>query len=173
MDNNFNYEYRVEVITENINKEIDFYKNCEYKDYPIVAEYITYLENRLFGNQKVTARSKYNNMTSRYEKMDINEYAKDLYVMTYKKPWRKLKDFHKIMKVKDYVNTLEYPDSISADDIYSNREKIIQEITEGINNKKFIKNKNGIIYDEANMKIESIGCLYFNKKKKIYYIEWE
>ncbi|AKI80086.1 hypothetical protein QJ850_gp613 [Acanthamoeba polyphaga mimivirus] len=92
----------------------------------------------------------------------------------FKKPWAKLKPFHKIMKIKKYIDTLPYDKKIKENFISKNKEELIDEITKGLTEKKFgTKNKSEIIYDSDKMEITSISCVDYDKKEKLYYIDWD
>ncbi len=105
--------------------------------------------------------------------MNMDEYGKDLDALVYKHPWVKLKEVHKSIKIKEYVDALEYGKRANARDIAKNREYLKQELCEGLRAKKFNKNKNEITYDAENMTILNIACVDFDKRKGLYDVEWE
>jgi hypothetical protein len=72
----------------------------------------------------------------------------------YTKPWTKLNQIHKIIKIKEFVNNLE----ISNNDKEELRDKLIDML-------KDKKKKNKINYDEEKGKILTISCLLFKNGK--------
>ncbi|AKI79122.1 hypothetical protein [Acanthamoeba polyphaga mimivirus] len=171
------YSFRVEYVTKHINKEIEFYTQTEYNLEKPISEYVSYLGTRIGKDrQEQTVISQYDIYGNKQEikKMNLNEYAKDMEVMMFKKPWTKLKPFHKIMKIKTYIDTLSYDKKIKEDVISKNKEELIDEITKGLTEKKFgTKNKSEIVYDLDKMEITNISCVDYDKKKKLYYIDWD
>ena len=55
---------------------------------------------------------------------------------------------------------------------YENNQKIVDEITVGLQTKKFAKNKHEIVYDIELMEITSIDCLEYDKKEGLWMVEW-
>lgn len=174
---NFNYyDYRIKMVTDKINEEIDFYENCDYHDVFIINDYLTYLKNRIGTNKiETTTITHYDNFGNRHEvkKMNMNEYNKDIDNIMFNKPWMKLREFHKIMKIKEYVNNLEYGKKVKEKDILKNKKYLIDEICSGLKNKKFCKNKSEIIYDQKNMSILSISSVDYKKKTGLYEVDWD
>lgn len=172
-----NFDYYAHItskLTQSINAEIAFYKNNEYLECDSIKEYHDYLVSRLNGKQVQTlTMSKYTPQHMVCENMILDEYCKDLDIMTFKRPWAKLKEFHKIMKIKEYVNRLPYKKKIKNKLIEKNQKFLIREISDGLRNKKFGKNKSDIIYNPEKMQIESISCVCYNKKKGKYEIDWD
>jgi hypothetical protein len=75
----------------------------------------------------------------------------------YKKPWTRISEVHKIIKVKEFVNKLQIIDQNNKEFIES---KIISLIKS-----KILTKKDKVIYDKINGKIISIPDLSFNKGK--------
>lgn len=73
----------------------------------------------------------------------------------YLKPWSKLTQIHKIIKIKEFVNNLDINNLLDKDKL---KEKLIDQIKE-----KKIKNK--INYDETKGRIISISNLSFENNK--------
>lgn len=169
------YTYQQNLAIEKINEEIKFYENNEYGTLTFVRDHVAYLETRIgTGRSRFTNSYKIdkNGNRSEIKKMNMDEYSKDMHIMTYGRPWNKLKEIHKIMKINEFVDALEYKKT-DIKKINRNKKYIKEEIIEGIKTKKFIKNKNTIEYDKDQMIIISIDCIDYNKKKGIYKIEWE
>lgn len=78
----------------------------------------------------------------------------------YKKPWVKLNPIHKILKIKEYVNSLK---------IYSEKERALlkDELIELIKIKVLTKKEN-VDYDQVNGKIESLKNLQYENGKYFY-----
>lgn len=174
---NFDYDgYRLKSVTDKINQEIVFFDNPDYQKLLIVAPYLSYLKNRI-GADKVerTTMIQYDNSGNKQEikKMNLNDYQKDMDIYVFKKPWARLKEFHKTMKIKEYVETLDYhKKKCSQDKIDDNRKYLIDELCDGLKNKKFFKNKNVIIYDEEKMIITAISSVNVDKKTGLYQVSW-
>lgn len=172
--NNFNYyEFQINTVTEKIHEEIDYFEKSEYGNQYPVDEYLIYLKTRIGVNKKEPSFiSHYDTSGRRYEmtKMNMDEHGKELDVYVFRKPWTKLKEFHKIMKIKEYVDNLKYSRKCTPKKINENREYLKQELSTGVKDKKFGKNKSEIEYDTEKMMIISISCL--EKKKGLYKVDW-
>ena len=105
--------------------------------------------------------------------MNMDEYSKDIDIFVFKRPWNKLREIHKIMKIKEFVDEIIYKKVVKEVDIKKNKEYLKIELCKGVKEKKYTKNKNEIAYDMESMKIISIGCLILNKKKGLYNIVWD
>jgi hypothetical protein len=174
LQQNFDYyAFQIAKVTKDINKEIKFIKESKCLEYIPIKEYYDYLLVRINGKQPTNKLAQYYNYDIGCERMVLDEYCKDLDVLTFKRPWTKLKEFHKIMKIKEYVNQLTFGKDTKEKTIIKNKEYLILEISDGLKNKKFGKNKSDITYDSNKMTIESISCMNYNKKKGIYKIEWD
>ncbi|ANB50658.1 hypothetical protein [Powai lake megavirus] len=167
------YNYRIGTVTDVIKKELDFYSKSDFANQYPLDEYISYLKKRIGCDRYVSTNTYYDNSQTEMKKMNLDEYGKDMDAMVYKKPWNKLKEFHKIMKIKEYINKLTYGEKINNIDMENNKEFIIKEIILGLKSKRFNKNKSEIVYDYEKMEITSISCLDYNKKKGIYEIDWD
>ena len=75
----------------------------------------------------------------------------------YLKPWSKLTQIHKVIKIKEFVNNLEIKNLIEKENL---KDKLIDQIKEK-------KSKNKINYDDTKGKILSISNLSFNDDKYI------
>ena len=75
----------------------------------------------------------------------------------YKKPWTRISQIHKIIKVKEFVNKLQIVDE--------NNKKYIESKIISLIKSKILTKKDKVIYDKINGKIISIPDLSFNKGK--------
>jgi hypothetical protein len=167
------YNYRKNYVTKKINEEINFFDKNGYTEAITVVEYLIYLKNRISSEKIVssnTAQPDKNVIKYEDKVINLEEYGKYADELVFKRPWPKLKEYHKIMKINQYINTLKYSESISERKREKNKKYLREEIIQGIKNKKFLKNKSQIEYDTSNMKIISISCLDYNKKTKLYEI---
>jgi len=97
----------------------------------------------------------------RTDKGKINFDEIDNYV--YKKPWKKLADFHKIEKLKEF--------SINSLNSTKNQKKFLSELLKLFKDKKLNK-KDIISYDVKECKITSINGVSIDEDKKTYKIEF-
>ena len=81
-------------------------------------------------------------------KVSFNEIENHMF----KKPWKSLPEVHKIMKIREFVNS----------NIKSKRKKLEKELVNGLRNNKL---KNNIEYDINKGQIINIKCLNINDKK--------
>jgi hypothetical protein len=75
----------------------------------------------------------------------------------YLKPWSKLTQIHKVIKIKEFVNNLDIKNVIEKENL---KDKLIDQIKEK-------KSKNKINYDDTKGKILSISNLSHNNDKYI------
>jgi hypothetical protein len=87
----------------------------------------------------------------------------DNHMELYKKPWNKLNQVHKILKIKEFINSLTNID-------VNEKDKLKDKLIELIKNKVLSK-KEKINYDENNGKIISLLNLEYKNNKYIYNIE--
>ena len=176
MSNFSYYDLRAKTVTDKINEEIAFYQNCEYQSIYPIKDYIIYLKSRI-GTDKIeaTTMTHYDSSGNKHEikKMNLDEYVKDMDIFVFKRPWTKLREFHKIMKIKEFVDGLDYNKKPTQKNIQLNKKYLKEEICAGLKTKKFGKNKSEVIYDQEKMNILSISSLTFNKKTGLYEIDWD
>lgn len=78
----------------------------------------------------------------------------------YKKRWNKLKDVHRIVKLKEYAaQSSKVPDA--------DRQRVSEVIVKNVRN---LSKKNTVIYDPAEECIVSIPALKYNIESKQYYV---
>lgn len=175
--NNFNYyTFRVDAATKKVTQEIKFYEECEFADFVSVKEYVQYLKNRLGLNRIDISGIRYDSFGSRHlmERFDMKEHCGEkIDSSIYSKPWNKLREFHKTIKIHQFVESLDYHKSISDTKIAKNQQMLKDELCAGLKTKKYNKNKSVIVYDIEKMEITSISALCYNKTKKMYEIDWD
>ena len=76
----------------------------------------------------------------------------------YKKPWNKLNNIHKKIKIKQFVNNINASNE--------NKTKLIKELIKMIENKSLTKNKS-VNYDSLNGKIISIPNIKYDNNKYV------
>lgn len=170
------YTFQTNLAIDKISEEIEFYENCEFNTAPFITDYVIYLKSRI-GNSKHNAQvscsvDKFGNKCE-IKKMNLDEYTKDMDIITFDRPWNKLKELHKIMKINEFVEKLDYKTAnISPERIAKNKQYIKAELIDGLKTKKFLKNKSVIEYDQHKMCIISITSVFYNKKKYKYEVDW-
>jgi len=85
-----------------------------------------------------------------------NQFSDDY---LYQKPWTKLTAIHKIIKIKEFTNSLLIKDETEKSDI---REKLVNLIKN-----KILTKKDSVLYDPVKSKIISIPSLQFKGGKYI------
>lgn len=170
------YTFQQKLAIEKISEEIEFYENCEFSAAPFITDYVIYLKSRI-GNTKYNSQvtcsiDKFGNKRE-IKKMNLDEYTKDMDMVTFDRPWNKLKELHKIMKINEFVDNLEYKSAkISPEKIAKNKQYLKTELIDGLKTKKFLKNKSVIEYDQHKICIVSITSVFYNKKNSKYEIDW-
>ena len=170
------YTFQTNLAIERINEEINFFEQCDYNRVPLITDHIAYLKTRLGGNKynslTVTSFDKEGNKRE-IKKMNLDEYTKDMNTISFNRPWNKLREIHKIMKITEFADALKYKNNLSATKIEKNKLYVRDGIIEGLKMKKFLKNKSVIDYDCTKMMIISISSLVYNKKRHLYEINWD
>ena len=178
MDIEFDYyKFRENKVVGKINNELSFYEtHSEYVDYHPFCDYITYLKGRLGIHPISTTKpqSSYSMYGSNYgfKTMVINDYNKDIDEVTFSRPWNKLRELHKVIKINEFIKQIPYKDNLDKKKVNDNRAYLIDEICKGLKNKCFTKNKSVIDYNQTTMVIESISCLT-KGKHGLYIIDWK
>lgn len=173
--NNFDYySFQIRNARNKICEEIDFYEKCEFHNINLVKDYLCYLKDRIGDKHAITSVTQYDYFGNKREikKMNMDEYVKDIDIMMFNRAWNRLKEIHKFMKIKEFINGLKFGKKASKEAIEDNKKYLIDELYDGIKTKKFSKNKHEIVYDKEKMEITSISCLDFNKETGLYDIEW-
>jgi len=172
MDITFDYyAFRETFVTTKVECELNFYKNHEYKDITPMAEYIQYIEKRINIDQQNKKTKSVIYSRTGFQTMDVEEHTKDMDILSYNRPWNKLKEIHKIRKIKEYINSLEYNKKININKINNNKKILTEELCNGLKEKKFTKNKIKVEYDQEKMLITSISCL--DNVNGLYVVDWD
>lgn len=88
--------------------------------------------------------------------------TKEMSQYVYRKQWNKLHEFHKIVKIKEYVKEHVKEQKMQAEIT----EKLVAHISNGmINTKKYV------VYDPNTEKILTLPCLTVDEDKKTYQIK--
>lgn len=170
------YNYRIKNVTEKISEEIVFYQGCPYAKTYQLDQYLTYLKSRIGTDRiEMPTMTHYDNLGNKQEikKMNLDEYVKNIDISTFSRPWNKLKEIHKCMKIKEFIDSLEYNKKVRASKITKNRAYLKEEICAGLKTKKFGKHKTIVDYDQENMNILSISCIDYDKKTHLYSVDWD
>lgn len=166
------YEFRRNRIAKKVSTELEYYRSIRCQE--SCKPYIEYLRNRIEEDKNIivplTCCDKKGN-TFEIKKMDMDEYLRDIGVSVYQQSWKKLKHIHKMKKIEEYIENLSYT-SNNKEKIEKNKRDILKELEQFLIDKNFSKRKDLFIYDEENGKIVDINYISYNKKKKIYHIEW-
>ena len=152
-----NSEYNLE--TMQINLQIKYLNNiingCSKSNinYENVKKELNKLDKDLKDNQNYSVTEKINCETEKgITEKGITITETETIDYLYLKPWSKLTQIHKIIKIKEFVNNLDIT-IVSEKDIL--KDKLIDQIKEK-------KTKNKINYDESKGKILSISNLSFD-----------
>lgn len=173
MDITFNYQkFREDKLVGKVANEIKFYTESEYCAIYPVKDYIDYLKERIgIGPPTTKYINYYAQNTTTFKTMEMDEYQKDMEIDSFRRPWKKLREIHKISKIDEYVNNLPYKSKNKAA-IEKNKQYLIKELCDGLKTKCFTKDKSSIDYNEEEMCIKSISCI--NKGKNgLYTIDWD
>jgi len=96
------------------------------------------------------------NATKINQDSPLNSFSDDY---LYQKPWTKLTAIHKIIKIKEFITSLEIKDEKERLEI---KEKLIELVKN-----KILTKKDSVIYDPIKAKIISIQSLQFKEGKYI------
>ncbi len=126
---------------------INLYNDCpKYSVNPVL------LQNIIKTLEKETIEENILTVDANTETDVLSENTDYLYM----KPWTRLNQIHKIIKIKEFINNLQI--------LNKEKELLKNELIELI---KLKSKKNKIIYDEEKGKIISISCLVYNNGKYI------
>ncbi len=158
----------VDLIQKDLNiKYYESIKTYLEKTNEIVPSWINTRINNInddITSEKATVTESINDKNIKNEKVETDA-MKQIYNTNdlYKKSWTKLNPIHKILKIKEFVNTLKI-----------NSEKERTELKEQLVNlikMKILTKKEKVIYDETNGTIISLTNLQFKDGKYQYFNE--
>jgi len=92
----------------------------------------------------------------------LNDLYKDIEKYIYRKPWNKLQPFHRITKIKEYVDK-------NMEDL-TFRNQILEELIKLVQDKKLASN-NQVKYDPNKEEIEHIPALHIDYEDKTFKIK--
>jgi hypothetical protein len=156
---------KLNIIYDNVKIELNKYLQQDNQNYSITDQNnkIINSDNKITdqNNKIIDQNNKITDQNNKISKSDTEKGGNITETETidylYLKPWSKLTQIHKVIKIKEFVNNL---DIINQLEIEILKDNIINQIKE-----KKIKNK--INYDETKGKILSISNLSFNNDKYI------
>lgn len=159
-----NYDNKIEIVQRKIKikhlNELIKKSNLDGKDYYVkdLQKIIKMLKERSIEQMetKKPLTSKKNKDNNLFDNMD--QYL-------FNKPWNRLPEVHKFIKIKEYVNKSLI--------IYENekKEKLIKQMFTAVKQKKLTR-KGSVNYDSINCRIISVPNLKYNKSKEIYYLNF-
>ena len=91
---------------------------------------------------------------------DLNKMFVDINRYVYKKPWAKLPEFHKLVKIREYIDKLMFKSE-------KNKMATLEDLMEDVRARVLTK-KNTVNYDQTNAQIISIKGLDYDKKSNGY-----
>ena len=160
-----NYDNKIEIIQRKIKikhlNELIKKSNSDGKDYHIkdLQKIIKMLKERSMDQieaKKSPVKKESSKNTKLFDNMD--QYM-------FNKPWNRLPEVHKFIKIKEYVNKSLI--------IYENekKEKLIKQMFAAVKQKKLTR-KGSVNYDAVNCRIISVPSLKYNKNKEIYFLSF-
>lgn len=159
-----NYDNKIEIVQRKIKikhlNELIKKSNLDGKDYYVkdLQKIIKMLKERSTEQieTKKPLTSKKNKDNNLFDNMD--QYL-------FNKPWNRLPEVHKFIKIKEYVNKSLI--------IYENekKERLIKQMFTAVKQKKLTR-KGSVNYDSINCRIISVPNLKYNKSKEIYYLNF-
>ena len=152
-------EYNLEIMQGNLNIKYlnnlingchKFNINCE-----TIKETLNKLNNDMLDIENYSITEQKNKLVTEMTEKGITETETMDYL--YLKPWTKLTQIHKVIKIKEFVNGLDISNDNEKEIL---KDKIIGQIKEK-------KAKNKINYDEMKGQILSISNLSFDKNEYV------
>lgn len=160
-----NYDNRIEIIQRKIKikhlNELIKKSNTDGKDYHVndLQKIIKMLRER--STEQIEAKK---SPLIKEKTKGINLFDNmDQYM--FNKPWNRLPEVHKFIKIKEYVNK-----SLIIYD-YEKKEKLIKQMFIAVKQKKLTR-KGSVNYDTVNCRIVSIPNLKYNKAKEVYFLSF-
>jgi hypothetical protein len=141
---------------------LQYYLNKNGNELEWLNEHINNLTKQLQedkNSETQTEKKKEQSLSSETENHKQIFSDEDLY----KKPWVKLNSIHKILKIKEFVNSLKFD---SEKDRFELREQLVDLVKI-----KVLTKKEKVKYDEVNGKIISLTNLQYKNGKYYYFNE--
>lgn len=164
-----NYENKIEEIQRKIKvkhlQELIKKLNSDNNDFHIkdLQKIVKILKERSLQQNDYQQLSPSKNVDN--NKINSNKLFDNIDQYMFNKPWNRLPEVHKLMKIKEYVNKSLI--------IYENekKEKLISQMFTAVKQKKLTR-KGSVNYDSINCRIISIPDLKYNKAKEVYYLSF-
>lgn len=137
-----------------LNEKSDMTTNCDNED----------VNNQLDNNRLENIDNiihKLNEADDILEKSQKNEYFNEIEKMVYSNKWNNLKQFHKLVKIKEYLDTINM--------LVTEKDKIFKILEQLLTDKK-LKHDKHIVYNSNNQRVTSISILKIDENGK-YYID--
>ncbi len=96
------------------------------------------------------------------KKKSMNQHYSDMESMMYKRQWRYLSPFHKIVKLKEYAKKTYTDPKL--------RDRLTMLLSQYVHNKKLMTNK-CVTYSPEKEEIESIPALQYNEENDKYFVK--
>ena len=167
------YLARVGRISARIDNELASLSAHGYLSVPGVREYASYLAGRIGrGEYDPTAVRKWDAWGGQREvrTLDPQAYAQQAYRQALQKDFNKLAPFHKVQMFRAYVASLPY--SRRALGVEANREEILAQLVQGIDDKMYNKNKTEVSYDGEAGRILNVPSVYIPEDERLYIVDW-
>jgi hypothetical protein len=127
---------------DNVKKELSNYEQQENNNYTVTEQ-----KNKIQFDEVFSEKKQSDKEPSKTETETID--------YLYLKPWSKLTQIHKVIKIKEFINNLDIKNVTEKENL---KDQLIEQIKEK-------KSKNKINYDDTKGKILSISNLSFNNDK--------
>ena len=122
------------------------------------------LQNLIINLKNDIEEKKAINQISNQKKSKANNIFDNLDQYMFNKPWNRLPEVHKLIKMKEYINKSLI--------IYDNEKKniLIKKVFAAVKQKKLTR-KGSVNYDQVKGRIVAIPSLKYDKNKEEYYLK--
>ena len=166
-----NYENKIEDIQRKIKvkhlQELIKKLNSDNNDFHIkdLQKIVKILKERNLQQNDYQQLSPSKNVDNNNNNNNNNKLFDNIDQYMFNKPWNRLPEVHKLMKIKEYVNKSLI--------IYENekKEKLMSQMFTAVKQKKLTR-KGSVNYDPINCRIISVPNLKYDKVKEIYYLSF-
>lgn len=146
---------RIDCIKNGLTNEISYFTNTQSKNYFTISD--EDVKKRIDCIKSIV-----NNLQLIQKKPTVADLFTEIDKHIYKKPWNRLQSFHKIIKIKEYIDTKFGNGTL--------QNAIILELNKHINDGK-LNTKKSVDYDKDLEKIISIPILTIDLKNNKYSIK--